>query len=620
MDTAMIDGSGILGRGLHPGMSYPVAAWDFRRPGKVTKEQLRTMQVLHEGFARSLEMRLSGTVHSMVSVKLASVIQMTYAEFIASLPSPTVIAALGMAPLKNLSLLELGEAFVHPVLDRLFGGPGHLDGVGRELSDVELAVMEGVIGRMLEGLGESWAPVLELKPSLLQVETRPQFAQVVPPQEMVVLAAFDTKLCDIDGRLNLCYPFLAIEPVLQRLGPQYLYAPGSPVPRKAIASVASLPMEASVSFGAGSLPLDALLGLRKGAMIELPQYGEGLASLWAGGEPLLELVARPGSHGKNGRAGLPTSWAVSGKAAKDLAAFGAEADGTRKPGENAVESSIRSLSEELTGAVMKIQAGMAGLAKKQEELQDQLIFQSPDRDLPAESAAGGHGRPFASLKDFGARQLAAFLQAEGLQLVALVVSRLEPAQASAVFCGLPEELQPEVGRRIASMEETFPDVMRTVEEVLRKKLSMLSSPVFSETSGMDSLVDILELVDRETEIRVIRRLETIDAEMAESVKRNMFVFDDITLLDKASSSLVLSSTPEEDILMSLKGVQDEIAAFVWSCLPASELPRLKEAFGAMGAVRLRDVEAAQRRVVETIRALEEEGRIVITGPRVDSSG
>jgi len=620
MDKAMIDGSGILGRDVHAGLSYPVAAWDFRRPGKVTKEQLRTIQVLHEGFARSLEMRLSGTVHSMVSVKLASVVQMTYAEFIALLPSPTVIAAFGMKPLRTLALLELGEAFVYPVLDRLFGGPGRHDHVGRELSDVEFAVMEGVIGRMLEGLGESWAPVLELKPRLFQVETHPQFAQVVPPQEMVVLATFDTKLCDTDGRLNLCYPFLTIEPILKRLSAQCLYAPDSPGPRKAIASVASPRMEASVSFEAGSLPLDALLGLRRGAMIELPRYGEGLASLWAGGEPVLELVARPGSHGKKGRAGLPASWAVSGKAAKDLAAFGAGAEGGGRSGETAVEASILSLSAELTGAVTKIQAGLAELAKKQEELQDQLIFQSPGRELPAEAAADDHGRPFASLKDFGARQLAAFLQSEGLQLVALVISCLEPAQASAVFCGLPEELQPEVARRIASMEETFPDVMRTVEEVLRKKLSMVSSPVFSETSGMDSLVGILELVDRETEIRVVRRLETIDAEMAESVKRNMFVFEDITLLDKASSSLVLSSTPEEDILLSLKGVQDEVAAFVWSCLPASELPRLKEAFSAMGAVRPRDVEEAQRCSVEARRALEEEGRIVIAGPRVDSLG
>jgi flagellar motor switch protein FliM len=600
-------------------MSYPVATWDFRRPDKVTKEQLRTIQVLHEGFARSLEMRLSGTVHSMVSVKLASVVQLTYAEFIASLPSPTVLAAFGMQPLKTLALLELGGAFVHPALDRLFGGPGRLDSIERELSDAEFAVMEGVIGRMLEGLGEAWAPVLELKPRLVQVETHPQFAQIVPPQEMVVLATFDTKLCDIDGRLNLCYPFLTIEPILQRLSAQYLYAPDSPGPRKAIASVASLPMEASVSFATEDLALDVLLGLRKGAMIEVPQYGEGLASLWAGGEPVLDLVARPGARGKKGRAGLPVSWALSGKAAKDLAGFGAGADGRAKPGDSAVEASILSLSAELSGAVAKIQASLSELTKKQEELQDQLIFQSPDRELPAEAAADGHGRPFASLKDFSSRQLAAFLQSEGLQLIALVVSRLEPTQASAVFCGLPEELQPEVARRIASMEETFPDVMRIVEEVLRKKLSMVSSPVFAETSGMDSLVGILELVDRETEIRVIRKLETLDAETAESVKRNMFVFEDISLLDKASASLVLSSTPEEDILLSLKGVQDEVSAFVWSCLPASEVPRLKETFGAMGAVRLRDVEAAQRRIVETIRVLEEEGRIVIGGARVDGT-
>ena len=565
-------------------------------------------------------MRLSGTVHSMVSVKLASVVQMTYAEFIALLPSPTVIAAFGMKPLRTLALLELGEAFVYPVLDRLFGGPGRHDHVGRELSDVEFAVMEGVIGRMLEGLGESWAPVLELKPRLFQVETHPQFAQVVPPQEMVVLATFDTKMCDIEGRLKLCYPCLTIEPILERLTAQYLYAPDRSHPRKAIVPVESLPMEASVSFEAESLPLETFLGLRRGAMIALPYYDEGLAELWAGGEPVLGLAAEPGSRGKKGKGGIPGSWTVAGKGAmKDLAVFGARSEGATRARQDPVEASVRALSAELSGAIKTLQAGIAGLSKKQEELQDQLIFQSPEHELASDAAMGG-GQPFASLKDFGSRQLAAFLEPEGLQLIALVISRLEPAQASAVFCGLPEGLQPEVAQRIASMEENFPEVMRTVEEVLRKKLAMVSSPAFAEKGGIDSLVDILELVDRETEIRVIRKLETIDAGMAESVKRNMFVFEDISLLEKASSSLALASTPEEDILMALKGVQAEVADFVWSCLPASELPRLKEAFGAMGAVRLRDVEAAQRRVVETIRALEEEGKIIIAGPRIDTSG
>jgi len=620
MDMGMVDGSRILGKDVHAGKSYPVATWDFRRPGKVSKEQLRTIQVLHEGLARSLEMRLSGTVHSMVSVKLASLDQMTYAEFIASLPSPTVMAAFGMQPLKTSAILELGGAFVYPVLDRLFGGPGRLDRIERELSDVEFAVMEGVLGRMLEGVGEAWAPVLELKPRLFQVETHPQFAQVVPPQEMVVLATFDTRLCDIDGRLKLCYPCLTIEPILERLTAQYLYAQDRSRPGKAGFQVRSLPMEASVSFEAERLSLADLLGLRRGSLVALPGLDEGLAKLWVGGEPVLDLAAGQEPRGRKGKGGLPLSWTVSGKGAiKDLAAFGARADGTTEARRDAVEASVRSLSAELSGAVKDIQAGIAGLARKQEELQDQLIFQSPERELAGETAGDGK-QPFASLKDFGARQLAAFLQSEGLQLVALVISSLEPAQASAVFCGLPEELQPEVARRIASMEETFPEVMRTVEEVLRRKLAMVSSPAYSEKGGVDGLVDILELVDRETEIRVIRELETIDAEVAESIKRNMFVFEDIGLLDKASASLALASTPEADILMSLKGVPDGVAAFVWSCLPAVEVPRLKEAFGVMGAVRLRDVEAAQRRVVETIRALEEEGRIVITGPRVDSPG
>ena len=157
-----------------------IKIYDFKRPDKFSKEQIRTVSIMHETFARLTTTALSAQLRSMVHVHVASVDQLTYEEFIRSIPNPTTLGIINMDPLKGSSVLEIDPAITFTIIDRLFGGKGEGAKVSRDLSDIEQSVMEGIIVRILGNLREAWSQVIDLRPRLGQIETNPQFAQIVP--------------------------------------------------------------------------------------------------------------------------------------------------------------------------------------------------------------------------------------------------------------------------------------------------------------------------------------------------------------------------------------------------------------------------------------------------------
>lgn len=201
-----------------------VKIYDFRRPDKFSKDQIRTLQMMHETFARLTTTSLSAQLRTLVSVHVASVDQLTYEEFIRSIPNPTTLAVVNMDPLKGSSVLEIDPSVTFTIIDRLFGGSGDPTKLTRELTDIELSVMEGIIVRILGNLRESWSAVIDLRPRLGNIETNPQFAQIVPPNNMVVLVTLETKVGDVEGMTNFCIPYITIEPVIAKLSAQYWYS------------------------------------------------------------------------------------------------------------------------------------------------------------------------------------------------------------------------------------------------------------------------------------------------------------------------------------------------------------------------------------------------------------
>ncbi|MBE7411207.1 MAG: flagellar motor switch protein FliM [Leptospiraceae bacterium] len=206
------------------GEQKKVKIYDFKRPDKFSKDQIRTLQMMHETFARLATTGLSAQLRALVVVHVTSVDQLTYEEFIRSIPNPTTLAVVNMDPLKGSAILEMDPSITFTIIDRLFGGKGESTKINRELSDIELSVIEGIIVRILGHLRESWATVIDLRPRLGNIETNPQFAQVVPPNDMVVLITLETKVGEVEGMTNFCIPYITIEPIINKLSAQYWYS------------------------------------------------------------------------------------------------------------------------------------------------------------------------------------------------------------------------------------------------------------------------------------------------------------------------------------------------------------------------------------------------------------
>ncbi|MDP9728843.1 flagellar motor switch protein FliG [Alicyclobacillus sp. TC] len=220
-------------------------------------------------------------------------------------------------------------------------------------------------------------------------------------------------------------------------------------------------------------------------------------------------------------------------------------------------------------------------------------------------------RPFHFARKADPNQLLSFLQDEHPQTMALVLTYLEPAQASLIISALPHNLQADVARRIALMSGTSPDVIANVEEVLEEKLSTMASFDSTQTGGVDAVVKILNGVDRSTEKAILETLELENPELADEIKRKMFVFEDIVLLDGRSIQRVIRDVDPKDLQLALKVSSEEVQNIVFENMSKRMVETFKEDMEFMGPVRLRDVEDAQQRIVGVIRRLEESGEIIV---------
>jgi flagellar motor switch protein FliG len=219
--------------------------------------------------------------------------------------------------------------------------------------------------------------------------------------------------------------------------------------------------------------------------------------------------------------------------------------------------------------------------------------------------------PFDFAKKADPTQLLSYLQEEHPQTIALILSHLSPKQAAAVLSGLPQESRAEVARRIAIMDRTPPEVVREIERVLERKLSSVVSQSFTAVGGVKSLVEVLNFVDRSTEKTILESLSENNPELADEVKKLMFVFEDITLLDDAAIQKVLREVDTKELALALKSVSDEVQNRIYKNMSERGAAMLKEEMEFMGPVRLKAVEEAQSKIVGVIRRLEENGEIIV---------
>ncbi|MBO5293283.1 MAG: flagellar motor switch protein FliG [Lachnospiraceae bacterium] len=264
---------------------------------------------------------------------------------------------------------------------------------------------------------------------------------------------------------------------------------------------------------------------------------------------------------------------------------------------------------EICLAQQYISEGGIGYAK---ELLEKALGTEKAMDVIGKLTASLQVKPFEFIRKTDASQLLNFIQDEHPQTIALIMSYLPSHQASIVLSALPPDRQADVAKRIAMMDRTSPEVVKEVEKVLESKLSSLVNQDYTVIGGVDAVVEILNTVDRGTEKHIMETLEIEEPELADEIRKKMFVFEDILLLDDRAIQRVLRDVDNNDLAIALKGANEQVQNTIFNNLSKRLAVMIKEDMEFMGPVRMKDVEEAQQKIVNIIRKLEDSGEIVIS--------
>ena len=264
---------------------------------------------------------------------------------------------------------------------------------------------------------------------------------------------------------------------------------------------------------------------------------------------------------------------------------------------------------ELCLAQQYIAEGGIGYAK---ELLEKALGNDRAIDVIGRLTASLQVRPFEFVRKTDPTQLLNFIQDEHPQTIALILSYLSASQSAQIIGALPPDKQADVAKRIAMMDRTSPDVIQEVEKVLEKKLASLVNQDYTIAGGVDAVVEILNTVDRATEKHILETLEIEEPELADEIRKKMFVFEDILSLDDKSIQRVLREVENSDLAVALKGSVEQVQEAVFNNMSKRLVQMIKEDMEFMGPVRMKDVEEAQQKIVNIIRKLEDTGEIIIS--------
>ena len=283
-------------------------------------------------------------------------------------------------------------------------------------------------------------------------------------------------------------------------------------------------------------------------------------------------------------------------------------------------ANTRSVSSEIKEAVINDFYGVClaqqyiaeGGITYAKELLEKALGEDKAMDVISKLTASLQVKPFEFIRKADATQLLNFIQDEHPQTIALILSYLSPQQAAMIVSALAPDRQADVAKRIALMDRTSPDVIKEVKKVLESKLASLVNQDYTIIGGVDAVVDILNTVDRGTEKHIMETLEIEEPELADEIRKKMFVFEDILLLDDRAIQRVLRDVDNSDLAIALKGANEQVQAAIFNNLSKRLAVMIKEDMEFMGPVRMKDVEEAQQKIVNIIRKLEDSGEIVIS--------
>lgn len=279
-----------------------IKTYDFKRPDKFSKDQIRTLFMLHESFSRLLNTYLSTHLRTLVNVEVASVEQLTYQEFVQSLANPSVISIIAVPPLKGNIILEVNTEIAFAFIDRVFGGEGRTGIKSRVLTEIEEVVMRRFIDTAMRHLKEAWSNVVAFNPTLEATESNPQFTQIVPPSDMVVIITIQMKVGEVEGMMNICIPYLVLEPVMSKLTTTFWVAASvakddDPEQVKILQrKIEKTQVPFTVELGSVDITINEFLTLGFGDVLQMDTKVEDDLTCMVGFKP--KFRCRPGTSGK----------------------------------------------------------------------------------------------------------------------------------------------------------------------------------------------------------------------------------------------------------------------------------------------------------------------------------
>ncbi len=255
-----------------------IILYDFKRPNRVSKEQLRAVKGIHDKMARNLAAQISAIMRSIVEIQLHSVDQMTYGEFLMSLPSPTSFNVFSIKPLDGSCVIEINPSIAFPMIDRLLGGLGESYESTRELTDIELNLLDAILRIIMQRLKEAWAPITDMYPAVETKESSPNVVQVVSQNEIVIMVVMEIVIGNSSGMINICYPVIYLEPILSRLANRDIMLGETSAKKSRNKELNALVSRAEVFnetiIGKANLSVSELLDLEEGDVIQLDRAAD----------------------------------------------------------------------------------------------------------------------------------------------------------------------------------------------------------------------------------------------------------------------------------------------------------------------------------------------------------
>lgn len=259
-------------------ISKKTKKYDFRNPQKISKEQLRTLEIIHENFGRYMQTFLTGYLRSPVKINILTVDQFAYNEFSNALTNPAFLSIIDFNPLNGQILMDISTNVIYIIIDKLLGGDGKDQQEVRPFTEIELSLLKTMMQKVVIDFKEAWENVLDLKPSLEKIETNPQFAQVVPPNETIALITMSIEIGEIEGMMNICVPYMLLEPVLDKLNTKFWFSTSTKkYSEEEKQIIKDRIMETSIpiiaELGSTILPVRDVVNLHPGDVIKL-DYGK----------------------------------------------------------------------------------------------------------------------------------------------------------------------------------------------------------------------------------------------------------------------------------------------------------------------------------------------------------